>query len=250
MWRCQVVEPGERARQVVRDRTIRPAADDLRQRFQLAAVAIAGHAQIRSECCLEETDPGVSRLWPGDRAAQLLAASLALDLNRHCAVLALPSRGALARARDCRQAPALRRSPMAEVLGPTPAVLAGSEARKTACEAGSAPMRRRRNGSRVSAPMKRSVLGRVDDAEQPPDREAGAQLEPWREVGSRRAIDSDLAALVAPARRTSRAPRSGSRSVSLSASASLIRRPARQSTTITPRSVHRRDHPQRRASPR
>jgi hypothetical protein len=36
--------------------------------------------------------------------------------------------------------------------------------------------------------------------------------------------------------RTSRAPRSGSRSVSLSASASLIRSPARHSATITPRS--------------
>ena len=37
--------------------------------------------------------------------------------------------------------------------------------------------------------------------------------------------------------RTSSAPRSGSRSVSLSASASLIRSPARQSITITPRSL-------------
>ena len=39
--------------------------------------------------------------------------------------------------------------------------VAGGEARETACESGSVPMRRRCNGSPVSAPMKRLVLGQM-----------------------------------------------------------------------------------------
>jgi hypothetical protein len=71
--------------------------------------------------------------------------------------------------------------------------------------------------------------------EQRPDRHGRADGEPGLEVLPRPAVHADLAPLPAFPRRTSTAPPAGSRSLSLRASASPIRRPARHRMTMIPR---------------
>jgi hypothetical protein len=88
-------------------------------------------------------------------------------------------------------------------------------------------------GRRARPPARWSA----DDGEQPSDRQTGAQAEPWFEVGPCPAVHSDLTPLIALAVANEQSSSLRIESVSLSASASLIRSAARHRTTITPRSL-------------
>ena len=75
----------------------------------------------------------------------------------------------------------------------------------------------------------------TQDAEQSAGRQLPAELKPGVEVRPSPPVHPDLAPLITLPCRTTREPRLGSRSVSLRASASLMRSPARHSTTMIPR---------------
>ena len=79
--------------------------------------------------------------------------------------------------------------------------------------------------------------GSTEHAEQRADRQPRADLEPRLELLPGPTVHSNLAALAALPRRINTAPRVLSRSLSAKASASLTLNPARQSTTMTPRSL-------------
>jgi hypothetical protein len=90
----------------------------------------------------------------------------------------------------------------------------------------------------------------AQDAEQrPTGRSLRSSSQGSRCIPAQRSIPTSRRLSPLPWRTTSE-PRPGSRSVSLRASASLIRRPARQSTTMIARSRRRRSCRRRRASPR
>jgi hypothetical protein len=88
------------------------------------------------------------------------------------------------------------------------------------------------------------------DAEQSPDREVPPEIDPRLScVHAQRSMPTSRRLSPLPWRTTSE-PWSGCRSVSLSASASLIRRPARHNTTMIPRNRTPSGCRPRRASPR